>query len=201
MASSWRVRVRHPQVGDGVLRVELEDLLEDVEGVSLAPLVPQPRRDLVVGRQGVAGQSQLGVDLGQARDDVAVLGLEMAGVALDDPADLLVDRDGFDREPLTIVVLADPLVGGDGALVLLYLQVEIADLEQGAHVTRIVSDELLVLRDRLVVPFFVDKFLRDLEDLLAIDRHLGWCSSNGGACSAPHPETSWLARAQDTWLV
>jgi hypothetical protein len=172
-----RVGVGHPQVRDRVLRIEVEHLLEDVERIALASLLPQPRRHLVVGGQRIAGQAELGVDLGEPRSDVAVAALEVRGVPLDDAADLLVDRDGLYRESFAVVVLADLLVGGDGLLVLLELEVEVADLQQRPHVARILGDELLVLHDRLVVPLLVDKLLSDLEDLVAIDRHRGRGSS------------------------
>ncbi len=133
-------RVGDPQVGDGVLGIELDDLLEDVERVPFSPLLAQPGSYLVVGRQGVAGQAELGVDLGQARHDVAVAPLEMLGVAPDDAADLLVDRDGLHREAFAVVELADLLVGLDGGFVGVELEVQVADLEKGPNVSRVVDD-------------------------------------------------------------
>ena len=135
------------------------------------PAFWQPRRDLVVGRERVAGQAELGVDLGELRDDVAVAVGEMRRVLADDLADLLVDGDRFEREALGRVVLADPIVGGDRFGVRLEPRLQVTDLQQGPSVGRILLDDLLVLRDRPVVLLLLDVLLGGLEDFLAIDRH------------------------------
>ncbi len=59
-----------PQVRERVLRIEVDDLLEDVDGVAIAPGALEARRHLVVGGERVAREAELGVDLGEARDDV-----------------------------------------------------------------------------------------------------------------------------------
>jgi hypothetical protein len=159
-------------VGDGVLRVELDDLLEDVERVAFTTLATQARRHFVVSCERVAGEAQLRVDLREPRDDVPVTPLEVLRMLADDAADLLVDRDGFDAEALAVVVLADLLVDFDRPLVGFELELQIADLQERADVARVFGDQLLVLGDRLVVLLAIDKPLCRLKYSLAIDRHV-----------------------------
>ena len=164
-------RLGEAQVRERVLRVEVDDLAEDVDGVAVAACALVARRHLVVGGERVARQPELGVRLGELRDDVPEAVLEVGDVLVDDLADLLVDRDRLEVEALGGVELADALVRPDRVGVLLHLEIEVADLQQRPDVLRIVDDELLVLDDRLVVALLLDKLLRCLKDLVAIDRH------------------------------
>ena len=175
-----------------VLRVELDDLAEDVDGVAIAAgaLVARapPRRRRRARRWS---RPSCGVRLGELGHDVAEALLEVGDVLVDDLADLLVDRDRLEVEALGRVELADALVRPDGVGVLLHLEVEVADLEQRPDVLRVVDDELLVLDDSLVVALLLDKLLRRLKDLVAIDRHgdedlLGWRRA-GAVDRAPYP--------------
>ena len=114
-------RVRHPQVRDRVRRVKFHHLFEDVEGVAFTSVLAQPGGHLIVGGQGVAGKAEVDVDLGQPGNDVPVAILKVAGVPTNDAADLLENRDGFDRKTLPVVVFANLLVGCDGLFELLEL--------------------------------------------------------------------------------
>jgi hypothetical protein len=96
---------------------------------------------------------------------------QIGRVLLDDLADLFVDRDGLEREALSRVVLADPIVGRDRLGISLQARLQISDLEERPSVVRILLDDLLVLRDRPVVPLFLDVLLGALENFLSVDRH------------------------------
>src|SRR5664279_5619579 len=93
----------------------------------------------------------------------------------DELADLFVDRDGFEGEALRRVVLADTVVRRDRFRISLQPRLEITDLEKRTSVVRVVLNDPLVLRDRPVVPLFLDVLLGSLEGFLAIDLlHVGF---------------------------
>jgi len=149
--------------------VERHHLPEDVDGVPVAAGALQPDRDLVVGRECVRRQAELGVDRRELRNDLPVPVFEVRDVLLDELADLFVDRDRLQREALRRVVLADSVVGGNRFRVCLHTRLQITDLQQGPSVVRILLDDLLVLLDRLVELLLVDMLLSGLEYLLAIE--------------------------------
>ncbi len=168
-------------MGQRVGRVELHDLAEDVDRLTFAALALQPRRHLVEGGERVARQPELLVELCELRRDVRVLVLELRDVFRDDLADLLVDRDGFEREALARVELADPLVRPDGVGVRLHLGLQVADLEQDPGVVGILLDDPLILGDRTVVLLLLHELLRGDEYLLAVYRHDSGCSSGSAS--------------------
>ncbi len=159
------------QVRDRVRRIERDDLAEDVERLGVALLTLVARRDLVERGERVAHQPELLIELGELRRDVRVPLFEVRHVLLHDLADLLVDRDGLERESLRRVVAADALVGRDRLGVGLHLQLQVTHLQQRPSVVRIAVDELLVLEDRLVVALLLYEFRGGLEDLFTINRH------------------------------
>ncbi len=65
---------------------------------------------------------------------------ELRRVLHEELADLLVDRDGLQREALVRVELADLLVRADGVGERLHLGLEVPDLEQSPSVVRILHD-------------------------------------------------------------
>ena len=172
-----RERLGEAQVGQRVGRIELDDLAEDLDGLGVAVLALQARRDLVERGERVARQPELLVELGELRRDVRVRLLELRDVLRDDLADLLVDGDRLQREALARVELADPLVRADGVGVRLHLRLEVADLQEGPSVVRILLDDLLVLDDRLVVLLLLDVLLGGGEYLFSVNRHGSGCSS------------------------
>ena len=105
-----RERFGQAEVREGVGRVELDDLPEDVDRLRVLALPLKARRHLVEGGERVAGQPELLVQLRELRRDVPVLVFELRGVLRDELADLLVDRDRLEREALARVELPDPLV-------------------------------------------------------------------------------------------
>ncbi len=168
-----RIGVGQPQVRDRVRRIERDDLLEDVDGVAVAPDDLEAGGHLVVVGERVGAQVELGQQLRELRHDVAEAILQVRGVLLNNLADLLVDRDRLNAEPLDRVVGGYSVVGVDGLGELLDPEVEVPDLEERADVVRVLRDDLLVLRDGLVVALLVSELLRFLEDLVAVDRHSG----------------------------
>ncbi len=164
-------RLGEAEVRERVLRVEIDDLAEDVDGVPIPPGALVAGGYFVVGGERVAGEPELGVRLGELGDDVPEAVLQVGDVLVDDLADLLVNGDRCEVEALRRVERAHALVGRDRVGVELHLEVEVADLEQRPDVLRVVGDELLVLDDSLVVALLLDKLLRCLKDLVAIDRH------------------------------
>ena len=89
---------------------------------------------------------------------------------VDDLENLLVDGDGFEREALRRVVLADALVGGNRIGIGLQLELQVADLQQNPSIVGILLDDLLILRNRPVVSFLLYETLGGQENLLAVDR-------------------------------
>ena len=76
-----RERLGEAQVGQGVGRVELDDLAEDVDGLLVAVLALQAGRHLVERGERVARQPELLIELGELRRDVRVLAPRAAGRA------------------------------------------------------------------------------------------------------------------------
>src|SRR5262249_47623467 len=103
-------RLSKAEVRERVLRVELDDLAEDVDRVAIAVRALVPRRHLVVGGERVAHEAELNVSFGELRDDVAEAVLEVRDVLVNDLADLLEDRDRFRVKALRRVELPDALV-------------------------------------------------------------------------------------------
>src|SRR5690606_12162362 len=126
----------------------------------------------VIGRKRVAGQPELRVDLGGLWYDVTEAIGQLRGMLPDQLPDLLVDGDCFERKTLGSVELADAIIGGDRLGVRHHARLQIADLQQGPSVVRILLDDLLVLLYCAVVLLFVDVLLSSLEYLLAIDSHV-----------------------------
>src|ERR1051325_7358133 len=89
---------REAQVRQRIGLVESDHAPEYVDGVAIPPRALQSYRGLVVRRERVAGEPELRVDGRELRDDVPVAILELRDVLLDELADLLVNRDGFQRE-------------------------------------------------------------------------------------------------------
>jgi hypothetical protein len=135
-----RQRLGEAQVGERVGGIELDDLAEDVDRFLVLVLPLEAGRHFVEGGEGVAGQPELLVELGELRRDVPVALFELRRVLRDQLADLLVDGDRFEREPLARVELSDPLVRADGVGVGLHLGLEVPDLEQSPSVVRILCD-------------------------------------------------------------
>ncbi len=175
-----RERFGEAQVRQRIGRVELDDFAEDFDGFVVAALPLQPRGHLVERRQRIARQSELLVELGELGRDVRVFLLELRDVLRDDLADLLVDGDGLERKALARVELADTLVRRDRVRVRLHLGLEVANLQQGPRVVRILLDDLLILRDRPVVLLFLDVLLGGNENLIAVNRHDSERSSGSG---------------------
>lgn len=173
-----RERLGQAQVRQRVGRVELDDLAEDLDGLRVAVLALQARGDLVERGERVARQPELLVELRELRRDVPVALLELGHVLRDDLADLLVDRDGLQGEALARVELPDALVSAHGVGVGLHLRLEVADLQEGPRVVRILLDDPLVLDDRLVVLLLLDVLLGGGEHLFSVNRHGSGCSSN-----------------------
>ncbi len=107
-------RFRQAQMRQRVLRVEPDHLAEDFDRFAIATRTLQARRHFVVGGERVAGQAELGIDLGQLGHDVPVAIGQIRSVLLDQLADLLVDGDCLEREALRRVILANAIVGRDG---------------------------------------------------------------------------------------
>ncbi len=166
-----RERLGEPEMRQRVRRIEIDDAPEHFDRFGVAPLALQPRRDFVERCERVADEAELLVELRQLRRDVAVFFFELREMLRDDLADLLVDGDRFEREPLTRVVLADALVGRNGVRERLHLRLEISNLEEGPCVVRILLDQLLVLENRLVVLLLLDELLGGREHLFAVDGH------------------------------
>jgi hypothetical protein len=175
-----RESLREAKVRQGIGGVEVDDPPEDVDRLGVAVLTLEAGRNFVEGRERVARQPELLVELGELRRDVRVPVLELGDVFRDDLADLLVDRDGLQGEALARVELPDPLVRPDRVGIGLHLRLEVADLQQGPCVVRILLDDLLVLDDRLVVLLLLDVLLGGGEYLFAVDRHDSGCSSGSG---------------------
>ncbi len=157
--------------------IEVDDLPEDLDRLTVSVLPLQPGGDFVERREGVAGQPQLLIELRELRADVRVPVLELRDVLRDDLADLLVDRDRFQGEALARVELTDPLVRADRVGVRLHLRLEVTHLQEGPRVVRILLDDLLILGDRSVVLLLLDVLLSGGEYLFSVDRHGSGCSS------------------------
>ncbi len=171
-----RQRFGQAEVRERVGRVEIDDLAEDLDRLVVAVLALEARRDLVERGQGVADEPELLIELGELGGDVRVLVLEGGDVARDRLADLLVDRDGLQRKALLRVELSHALVGRDGRAVLLGLELEVSQLQQGPCVVRILLDDPFVLDHRLVVLLLLDVLLGGGEYLFAVNRHDLGCS-------------------------
>ena len=165
--------LRQAKVRKRVRGIELDDPTEHFDRFLIALLALEARRDFVEGRERVARQTELLIEIRELRCNVPVFLFEMRDVLRDDLADLLVDRDRFEREALVRVQLSDGLVRRDGVGMRAHLLLQIADLEEGPSIVRIRLDQLLQLYDRLVVFLLLDELLGGLEHLVAIYRHVG----------------------------
>ena len=125
MSRDARERLGEAEVRERVRRIERDDLAEDVDRLRVALLALEARRDLVERGERVADEPELLVELGELRRDVRVPLFEVRHVLLNDLADLLVDRDGLEREALLRVEPPDALVGRDRFGVGLHLQLEV----------------------------------------------------------------------------
>ena len=166
-----REGLRQPQVRERVIGVELDDLAEDLDRLLVPVLALEARRHFVQRPDRVARQPELLVELRELRREVRVPVFELGDVLGDDLANLLVDRDRFEGEALARVEPPDALVRADRIGIGLHLRLEVADLQQGPSVVRILLDHLLVLDDRLVVSLLLDELLGGDEYLLAVNRH------------------------------
>src|SRR5688500_11209173 len=101
--------------------VELDQLAEKIERLRVMPATLELRRDLVVSNERVVGDAELLVELSQLKRNVTVAVRDLGDLPLDDLANLLVDRDGLECEPLRCVVLAYSVVSGDRIGVSLHL--------------------------------------------------------------------------------
>jgi hypothetical protein len=166
-----RIGFGEAQVCEGAELIQLDQLPEELERLRVLAGALKLGRDLVVGSQRVVGDPELLVELRELQNDVTITVRDLGDLALDDLSDLLVDSDGLECEPLRCVVLAYAVVRGDRVGVGLHLRLEVADLQQSPGVFRILLDDFLVFRDRLVVSFFLDETLGGQEHLLTVDRH------------------------------
>ena len=182
-----RVELAELDGGGDVLRIELHHPLQDVgELRPVAGLLVRRRHELELAH-GVAHQPEL---LVQGREP-----LVHPDVVRVDLHDLLVDRDGLEEEPLLRVRLGDLLEGLGGGLVVALLLEELRDLEETADLPRIVGEDPLVRRDRLVERPLLNELRRLGDDLVLVDSHrAGVRRSRGGArgkrvrrCSARRP--------------
>jgi hypothetical protein len=92
-------------------------------------------------------------------------------VFLDELADLFVDRDRLEGEPLRRIVLTDAIVRRDRLRICLESRLKVPDLEQRSRVVRVFLDDSLVFGNRPVVLLLFDVLLGCLVDFLAIDGH------------------------------
>ncbi len=169
-----RVELAELDRGGDVLRIELDHPLQDVgELRPVAGLLVGRRHELELAH-GVAHEPEL---LVQGREP-----LVHPDVVRVDLHDLLVDRDGLEEEPLLRVRLGDLLEGLGGGLVVALLLEELRDLEETADLPRIVGEDPLVRRDRLVVRPLLNELRRLGDDLVLVDSHrAGVRRSRGGA--------------------
>src|SRR5690606_1393103 len=133
----------------------------------------------VPGRQGVAREPELGVDFGEARQDVGVAFVELRRVLAHDLAHLLVDGDRLQREALRRVILSDAFVRRDRVAVGVHARLKVTDLEERTGVVRIVVNDPLVLFNGPVEALFLDVLLGALKNSLSIDGH----ADSGRSCS------------------
>jgi hypothetical protein len=135
-----RERFGEAEVGEWVGRIELDDPPEDVDRLLVLVLPLELGRHLVEGGERVARQTELLVQLRELGRDVPVPLLERRRVFANQLADLFVDGDRFEREPLRRIELSDPLVRADGVGVRLHLGLEVPDLQQSPSVVRVICD-------------------------------------------------------------
>jgi hypothetical protein len=173
--------LREPHPRQRVAAVDLDHLLEDLDGFAIATSALIARRDLVPGAERVAREPELRVDLREPRRHVPVAIGQLRRVRTDQLPNLLVDGDGLEREALGGVVLPHPVIGGDRVRVGLHARLQVPDLQQGPGVPRVLLDDLLILLDRPVVLSLVDVLLSGQEDLLAFGRHC--CSERTFGCA------------------
>ena len=166
-----RVGLGEAQVREGVARVELDDLAVDLARFALLAQGDQARGDLVPRRGGVADELEVGVELRERGGDVRELLGAVGEVARHHLADLLVDGDRLEREALLGVEARDLLVGADRLGVGAHARLRVAELQQDARVVRVGGEELLELRDGLVVPLSLQVPLGGLQQFVAVNRH------------------------------
>ena len=153
------------------LRIEVDDLLVEIDRVARAAGGLHPGGGLFVDLDGLGGALELEVEIRHARGEVAEAVRQVRQVLLHQIARLLVGGDGLHREAGGRVELGHLLEGGDRVLVALGLEEGLPELEHDARVLRIRREELLVLRERLVEPLLLDERLGVFEDLVPVRRH------------------------------
>ncbi len=139
-----------------VLAVELDDLVEDGDGLGGLPAAGQPARDRRVDGLGVAGEALLGVEVAELEGRIRAVGAELV--------DLLADGQGLGEQAPLLVLLGDFLEGADGPVALPDADVEVADDVEGAHVLGIAERELLVFGDGVADPAGPDELLGLFDD-------------------------------------
>ena len=134
-----------------VFRIHLQNLLEDADRVLEFAGFQEFFGDLQVLGAGVVEQALLGVEFGQFQQALE-RGLELA--------DLLVHRDGLDRESLAGIGIADSLEAFGGFVGFAEAGVEVADGVGDGQVLGIVLEDLLVLGDGVLQLALLDILLR-----------------------------------------
>ena len=99
---------------------------------------------------------------------MCVLVRQLGRMLPDKVPNLLVDRDGLDREPMLRVVLSDTIVGRYRVAESLHARLKVPDLQQRSGIAGVFSDDALVLFNRPVVPLLGDVLLSGLEYSFAI---------------------------------
>jgi hypothetical protein len=150
-----QLRNLHP--AGRVLRVDHRHLAQQLEGLSLATAAVMAVGGGLECTDRLGGETHALVELGERLVGVVAIRVEIQ--------DLLVDRDGAGVEALLRVLPRDLRVGRDRLLDLTPATVGVADLEPQLRVARVELDELLVLRERLLLRALLGELARVLEDL------------------------------------
>ena len=140
-------------------------------------------RHLDEQRERLARQSDLLVEVGELRSDVAIPDGELRDMRRDDLANVLVDGDSLVGEATVRIELPDRLERVDRLGVVPLLRLQLTDLVERPGIARVGVDDLPELEDRLVVLLLLDEFLRRFEHFFAIDGHDPSRLSKGGSAS------------------
>ena len=144
-----------------MIRIETHHLAEHPKRRVGVSCTHEAIGDVFEHAHGIADQLQLLVHLAEPH-----LCIQPGWIELQD---LFVDRNGLQKETLLRVVLGNGFVGLDGGAAVAFAHVQIADLQQRAHVALVRFDELSVLRDRFVVLAACLVLPRGVQDLISID--------------------------------
>src|SRR5579862_6485589 len=143
-----------------VFWIHFQNLLEDSDRIVEFAGFEEFFRDLQVLRAGVVEQALLGVEFGQ---------LQQALERRLELADLLVHRDGLDRETLAGIGIAHSFETLRGLVALAVAGVEVTNGVVDRQVFGVVLENLLVLGDGILKLALLDVLLRTGENLLLIE--------------------------------